>query len=246
MIPILTSIDLKHVASEDNSCYPFNLPWIKQFTKITFDAPITFLIGENGKGKSTLLEATAVSLGFNAEGGSKNFGFSTQITHSDLHKYLRIARSKPISAASFFFRSESFYNFASEIDKLDAEPAGSPFIKDSYGGKSLHNQSRGESILALVMHRFNSSGLYLLDEPEAGLSLQSQIAFMLRIQALASEGAQFIIATHSPFLLSLAGAKIFTFDTVQITSIEYKDTTQYILAKRLINDIRFIDNNQNI
>lgn len=243
MTTILTSIDLKQTALDGLDTYPFNLPWVKDFQKIDFNHPIIFLIGENGKGKSTLLEAIAVGLGFNAEGGSKNFGFSTRATHSVLHEYLRIARSKPISAASFFFRSESFYNFASEIDKLDSEPAGSPFIKDSYGGKSLHTQSRGESILALVMHRFNNSGLYLLDEPEAGLSLQSQIGFMLRIQALASEGAQLIIATHSPFLLSLAGAKIYTFDTDQISSIEYKDTTQYILAKRLINDAQFIDNN---
>jgi predicted ATPase len=243
MTTILTSIDLKQTTWDSLDTYPFNLLWIKNFQKLSFDNQITFLIGENGKGKSTLLEAIAVGLGFNAEGGSKNFGFSTRVTHSVLHEYLRIARSKPISAASFFFRSESFYNFASEIDKLDAEPAGSPFIKDSYGGKSLHIQSRGESILALVMHRFNGKGLYLLDEPEAGLSLPSQMAFMLRIQALAAEGAQFIIATHSPFLLSLADAKIYTFDTDQITSIEYKDTMQYVLAKRLINDIQFIDNN---
>jgi predicted ATPase len=240
---ILTSIDLKKSTVNNLNLYPFDLAWVKNFQKINFDNPITFLIGENGRGKSTLLEAIAVGLGFNAEGGSKNFGFSTRSTHSELHEHLRIARNKPISAASFFFRSESFYNFASEIDKLDAEPAGSPFIKDSYGGKSLHIQSRGESILALVMHRFNSSGLYLLDEPEAGLSLQSQMAFMLRIQALAAEGAQFIIATHSPFLLSLADAKIYTFDTDRITNIEYKDTIQYVLAKRLINDMRFIDNN---
>lgn len=243
MAPLLTSIDLKQFPIEIANSYPFNLTWIKNFQKIIFENQITFLIGENGKGKSTLLEAIAVGLGFNAEGGSKNFGFATRATHSVLHEYLRIARSKPVSAASFFFRSESFYNFASEIDKLDAEPAGSPFIKDSYGGKSLHIQSRGESILALVIHRFNGKGLYLLDEPEAGLSLPSQMAFMLRIQALAAEGAQFIIATHSPFLLSLADAKIYTFDTDQITSIEYKDTMQYVLAKRLINDIRFIDNN---
>lgn len=138
MTTILTSIDLKQTAWDSLNNYPFNLSWVKNFQKLSFDNPITFLIGENGKGKSTLLEALAVGLGFNAEGGSKNFGFSTRITHSDLHNYLRIARSKPIAATSFFFRSESFYNFASEIDKLDAEPAGSPFIKDSYGGKSLH------------------------------------------------------------------------------------------------------------
>jgi predicted ATPase len=240
MIPLLTCIDLKQFPIEIGDSYPFNLSWLKNFQKINFENQITFLIGENGRGKSTLLEAIAVGLGFNAEGGSKNFGFSTRATHSVLHEYLRIARSKPVSAASFFFRSESFYNFASEIDKLDAEPAGSPFIKDSYGGKSLHIQSRGESILALVMNRFNSKGLYLLDEPEAGLSLPSQMAFMLRIQALASEGAQFIIATHSPFLLSMPNVKIYTFDTDQITGIEYKDTMQYILAKRLLNDAQFI------
>ena len=243
MIPLLTSIDLKLLTVDILNNYPFNLNWIKNFEKLFFDTQITFLIGENGKGKSTLLEAVAVGLGFNAEGGSKNFGFSTRATHSVLHQYLRIARSKPLSPSSFFFRSESFYNFASEVDKLDDAPAGSPFIRDSYGGKSLHIQSRGESILALVMNRFNGSGLYLLDEPEAGLSLTSQMAFMLRIQALAAKGAQFIIATHSPFLLSLAGAKIYTFDTDRITNIEFKDTMQYILAKRLINDVQFIDNN---
>lgn len=240
MAPLLTSIDLKQFPIEIANSYPFNLTWMKNFQKLIFENQITFLIGENGKGKSTLLEAIAVGLGFNAEGGSKNFGFSTRATHSVLHEYLRIARSKPVSAASFFFRSESFYNFASEIDKLDAEPAGSPFIRDSYGGKSLHIQSRGESILALVMHRFNSNGLYLLDEPEAGLSIASQMAFMLRIQELANAGAQFIIATHSPFLLSISKAKIYTFDTEEISEIEYKNTMQYILAKRLINDNFYI------
>lgn len=241
MSSILKSIDLLPSVRDDKNKHPFNLVWVKDFKKIFFHESITFLIGENGKGKSTLLEAIAVNLGFNAEGGSKNFSFATRATHSKLHEHLRIARNKPVSAVSFFFRSESFYNFASEIDKLDDEPAGSPFIRDSYGGKSLHTQSRGESILSLVMHRFNKNGLYLLDEPEAGLSLSSQIAFMLRIQTLAAQGAQFIIATHSPFLLSLAGAEIYTFDTDQITRIEYKDTMQYILAKRLINDVNFIE-----
>lgn len=241
MQPILSSIELKTPSNDLLTEYPFNLSWIKNFQKLFFNTQVTFFIGENGKGKSTLLEAMAVSLGFNAEGGSKNFGFSTRNTHSCLHEYLRLARSKPVTGSSFFFRSESFYNFASEIDRLDAEPAGSPFIRDSYGGQSLHVQSRGESILALILNRFNKSGLYLLDEPEAGLSLTSQIAIMLRITELAADGAQFVIATHSPFLMAVPGAKIYSFDGDEIVACEYQKTMQYILAKRLITDAQFFD-----
>ncbi len=235
MPPILSSIELRLPSNDLLEVYPFNLAWVKNLKKLFFNKQVTFFIGENGKGKSTLLEAMAVSLGFNAEGGSKNFGFSTRSTHSCLHEHLRLARSKPITGSSFFFRSESFYNFASEIDRLDAEPAASPFIRDSYGGQSLHVQSRGESILALVLHRFNSSGLYLLDEPEAGLSLTSQIAIMLRMRELAAGGAQFVIATHSPFLLAMPDAQIYSFDEDEIVECEYKKTMQYVLAKRLIS-----------
>jgi predicted ATPase len=237
----LSSLELR--LSEDISLdeYPYNLPWIEGLARLTFDVPVTFFIGENGRGKSTLLEAIAVGLGFNAEGGSRNFVFSTQATHSNLYKHLRLARSKPVNSSGFFFRSESFYNLASEIDKLDAEPAGSPFIKDSYGGRSLHTQSRGESILALIMHRFNNTGLYLLDEPEAGLSLTSQVAIMLRIRDLAAAGAQFIIATHSPFLLALPAAKIYSFDGDSIEVLEYRQTIQYVLAKRFMSDELFLN-----
>jgi predicted ATPase len=237
----LSSLEMRLPVGVSLDEYPFNLPWIKGLARLVFDAPVTFFIGENGRGKSTLLEAIAVGLGFNAEGGSKNFGFSTQATHSDLYKCLRLARNKPVASSGFFFRSESFYNLASEIDKLDAEPAGSPFIKDSYGGKSLHTQSRGESILALVMHRFNDTGLYLLDEPEAGLSLTSQVAIMLRIRELAATGAQFIIATHSPFLLALPAARIYSFDGDFIEPVEYRQTIPYVLAKRFMSDDQFLN-----
>jgi predicted ATPase len=236
MSTILSSLELRLPEQTSLESYPFNLNWIPTLNKLLFKSKVTFFIGENGKGKSTLLEAIAVSLGFNAEGGSKNFGFFTRNTHSSLHQFLRLARNKPVTSNSFFFRSESFYNFASEVDRLDSEPAGSPFIRDSYGGKSLHMQSRGESILALVMNRFNKDGLYLLDEPEAGLSVASQIAIMLKIEELALAGAQFIIATHSPFLLALANAEIYSFDSDEISLIEYQQTMQFILAKRMLND----------
>ncbi len=241
MSTILSSLKLQLPEQTSLESYPFNLNWIPTLNKLLFNSKVTFFIGENGKGKSTLLEAIAVSLGFNAEGGSKNFGFFTRNTHSSLHQFLRLARNKPVTGNSFFFRSESFYNFASEVDRLDSEPAGSPFIRDSYGGKSLHMQSRGESILALVMNRFNKDGLYLLDEPEAGLSVASQIAIMLKIEELALAGAQFIIATHSPFLLALPNAEIYSFDSDEISLIEYQQTMQFILAKRMLNDKNYFN-----
>jgi predicted ATPase len=239
MPSILSSIELLPLDCAEKNLYPFNLPWISDFKKLIFNSQVTFFVGENGKGKSTLMEALAVNLGFNAEGGSKNFIFSTTATHSCLHKYLRLAKIKPVLGSSFFYRSESFYNFASEIDRLDSEPAGSPFVRDSYGGKSLHTQSRGESILSLIMNRFNATGLYLLDEPEAGLSLTSQMAIGMRISELAAKGAQFLIATHSPFLISIPNSEVFSFDEQEISVIEYKKTMQYILAKRMLSDFQF-------
>lgn len=146
--------------------YPFNIPTLQHFKKITFHPKVTYLIGENGMGKSTLLEAIAVNLGFNAEGGSKNFNFNTEATHSSLHNYLKISKGTHRMRDGFFLRSESFYNLASEIDSRDLEP-GENLIISSYGGKSLHKQSHSESFWALFMNRFGGSGLYILDEPES-------------------------------------------------------------------------------
>jgi predicted ATPase len=187
--------------------YPFTIPAIEGLDRLVFARPVTFLVGENGAGKSTLLEAIATKWGLNPEGGSKNFNFSTRDSHSALHQHLRLTRSAQRPADAYFLRAESYFNVATEIEKLDREPGGPPIIS-SYGGKSLHDQSHGESFFALFMHRMGAGGFYLFDEPEAALSPQRQLAFLTRLHDLVQAGSQFIIATHSPILMALPGAAI--------------------------------------
>ncbi|MCI0362332.1 MAG: AAA family ATPase [Phycisphaerales bacterium] len=144
--------------------YPFNIPAIRGMNVLPLHPAVTFLIGENGSGKSTLLEAMATQLGFNPEGGSKNFNFSTRQSHSELWKYLELPRDGAHrSSDGFFLRAESYFNVASELERLGISLR-------SYGGRSPHEQSHGESFLSLMQHRFKWGGIYLLDEPEAALS----------------------------------------------------------------------------
>jgi predicted ATPase len=157
------------VASFDQ--YPFCLPAVRTLQQIDLHPKVTYFVGENGSGKSTLLEAIAVSLGFNAEGGSKNFRFDTRRSHSVLNEYLRIVKGVKRPRTGFFLRAESFFNVASEIERLDEGPGGPPVI-NSYGGRSLHEQSHGESFLALMLERFSRQGLYVLDEPEAAHAIE--------------------------------------------------------------------------
>lgn len=205
--------------------YPFDLPVVKFLDKIDFHEHVTFLVGENGTGKSTLLEAIATQYGFNPEGGSRNFHFATQETHSCLGDFIRLAKfGKPKDG--YFLRAESFYNMATEIDVLDKIP-GCPPLLPSYGGVSLHEQSHGESFFSLFMNRFGGSGIYLLDEPEAALSPQRQLAFLIRLDELVKSGSQFIIATHSPILLAYPHAKIIQITENGIEEIDYKKTEHY-------------------
>lgn len=177
--------------------------WLKEH-RLMLDTPVTFLVGENGSGKSTLLEAIAVSCGFNAEGGTRNFTFSTRATHSELGEYITVAKRR-YPRDGFFLRAESFYNVATNIDEMDEEPSFSPRLIDSYGGVSLHSQSHGESFLALVQNRFGGEGLYLLDEPEAALSPTRQLTLLGEMYQLVERDSQFIIATHSPILMAYPG-----------------------------------------
>ncbi len=199
--------------------YPFCLPAIAALERIDLHPKVSFFVGENGSGKSTLLEAIAVSLGFNAEGGSKNFNFATRRSHSELHEYLRIAKGIKRPRDGYFLRAESFFNVATEIDNLN--------VVDSYGGRSLHEQSHGESFLALLMERFGGQGLYILDEPEAALSPQRQLAVLSRIHDLVLDGSQFIIATHSPILMAYPQARIFQCSGEGITEVAYEETEHY-------------------
>ena len=207
-LPYLQHITLKREQIGAFDSYPFSIPAVRGLSEIKFAKEVTILVGENGSGKSTLLEAIAVALGFNAEGGTVNFQFQTRETHSELHKYLRLARSFKRYRDGFFLRAESFYNVATNIDEIDESGGGRPLIQ-SYGGKSLHHQSHGESFLALMLNRFGGNGLYLLDEPEAALSPTRQMTVLSRMFQLIRQKSQFIIATHSPILMAYPGALIY-------------------------------------
>ena len=210
--------------------YPFCLPAVSRLEALDLHPQMNFFVGENGSGKSTLLEAIAVSTGYNAEGGTRNFSFGTRESHSDLHEHLRIAKGFRKPRDGFFLRAESFFNVATEIEKLDEGPGGPPII-GSYGGRSLHEQSHGESFLALLMKRFGGQSLFMLDEPEAALSPQRQLAALARMHALVRQKSQFIIATHSPILMAYPDAAIFHFSAEGIQRVAYEDTEHYRVTR---------------
>ena len=231
----IRSIQLTSDIPEEN--YLSGLKIVKYLGKskeISFPKPVTIFVGENGTGKSTLLEAIAVSAGYNAEGGSKNFNFSTKNTTSNLADHLALSRIG-YEKDGFFLRAESFYNVASQVEDLHLNLA-------QYGGKSLHEQSHGESFLALVQNRFRGNGLYILDEPEAALSPSRQLTLLLEIKRLADQNSQFIISTHSPLLLSFPGAAVYQIDESGIHSVRYDETEHFLLMKRFLNDPQHILN----
>lgn len=202
---------------------------------LEFDRPVTFLVGENGAGKSTLLEGVAVACGFNPEGGTRNFSFSTRATHSVLGEYLTPARRR-YPRDGFFLRAESFYNVATNIDEMDEAPSFGPRLIDSYGGVSLHKQSHGESFLALIQNRFGGEGLYLLDEPEAALSPSRLLTLLGEMDLLVKKNSQFIVATHSPILMAFPKARIYELSEQGIRAVEYRETEHYQLTKRFLEN----------
>jgi len=220
---------------KDRSAFPFSLPVISRLKEIEFHPKVTFLIGENGSGKSTLIEALAVAWGFNAEGGSKNFNFKTHLSHSDLHKYLRLSKSVRRAKDGFFLRAESYFNVATEIERLDQEPANSPPIIDYFGGVSLHGQSHGESFFALLENRISGHGLYIFDEPEAALSPSRQMSMLTRMHDLIANKSQFIIATHSPILMAYPDAWIYQIGPKGLDRVAYEDTEHFQVTKDFLN-----------
>lgn len=204
-------------------------------TRIEFETGITGIIGPNGSGKSTILEAIAVALGFNPEGGSRNFRFGTRPSHSELHQYVRAVRSIQRPRDGFFLRAESYFNVATEIERIDAEPGPGAPIGPAFGPRALHEQSHGESFLALVEHRFRGNGLYLLDEPEAALSPMRQMTLLSRLQALVEMRSQFIIATHSPILLAYPGATIYECTPAGIQRRTYEETEHFRVTRDFLN-----------
>ena len=208
---------------------------LKQMGELSFQNPVTFLVGENGVGKSTLIEGIAVAMGFNPEGGSINFSFSTEDSHSDLHRFLTVSKGIKRRKDGYFLRAESYYNVASNIDQLDREPGLGARLVDSYGGKSLHHQSHGESFLSLIEHRFGGNGIYILDEPEAALSPMRMMELICHIHNLVEQNSQFIISTHSPILMAYPGAEVLQISEKGIESVPYEETEHFRLTRQFLN-----------
>ncbi len=222
----------------DEGSYLRSLPAVKYLIKnekLRLSSDVTFFVGENGTGKSTLIEAIAVASGFNPEGGSRNFTFSTNDSHSELWKHLTVAKTA-FPKDGFFLRAESFYNLASNIDEMDSEFSFGPPVIDSYGGTSLHKQSHGESFMALVQNRLGGNGLYIFDEPEAALSPMKLMALMVEMDRLVKKNSQFIIATHSPILMAFPGASVLEFSEHGIESVNYKETEHYAVTKQFLDN----------
>lgn len=229
--PFVDYVDILHGRTVLESAYVAEIPAIRATSRLKLHPKATFFVGENGSGKSTLLEAIAVADGFNAEGGTRNFNFVSRASHSDLYKWIRLGRGVRGKRRSdgFFFRAESFYNVSTEIERLGLVSSGSP-----YGDVSYHNQSHGESMLHLFTDRLRGDGLYLFDEPEAALSPQRQLAFLVGMHELIERESQFVIATHSPIIMAYPEALIYHFDSEGIHEIQYEDTEHYRVTRAFL------------
>lgn len=218
------SIDWDKIESDS---YLRTIEPIRSIKELEFTSPITFFSGENGSGKSTLLEAVAIAAGFNPEGGTKNYHFSTYDSHSELYNAIRLAKGYRKSGWGYFLRAESFYNVATkERDYADA----------AHPSQRLHEQSHGESFLATAQKHLKPNGLYLLDEPEAALSPQRQLALLMELYTCAKQNSQFIIVSHSPILLGMPNAQILSFDHGQVHACSYEETESYQVMELFINN----------
>lgn len=238
--PAVRGIDARHFllrvqfrpeAEPDWGGYPFNVPAVRAIETIEFHPAVTCFVGENGSGKSTIVEALASIMDLNPEGGTQNFRFATRASHSSLASALRAVRgpARPDQHNRFFLRAESFYNVATQVEDLGLE-------LEYWGGKSFHEQSHGESFMALMLHRFGPRGFYILDEPESALSPARQLAMLARMHQLIEDGSQFIIATHAPILMAYPGARIYALNEQGITEQSLRETDHYRIAIDFLRD----------
>ena len=211
----------------DDDSYLKKIEAFKGIERLEFHNSITFFVGENGSGKSTLLEAIAIAHGFNPEGGTKNYFFSTHDTHSELYDVIRISRGYRKEKWGYFLRAESFYNVATQEEE---------YADIEHPSARYHEKSHGESFLELAQNNLRANGLYLFDEPEAALSPQRQLTLLMEIYRCAKEGAQFFIATHSPILLGIPDADIYCFDNGSIHLCAYEETESYQVTEMFINN----------
>ncbi len=236
VVPYLASIRTVSDRLPAEPVFPFTLPFVPNLD-LSFTKPVTFFLGENGTGKSTLLEAIAVLCKLPVSGGGRNELGDSHGPEQDsaLSRVLRPSfRRHPRDG--YFLRAEFQAHFASLLDKRRADPdfLGDPYAR--YGGRSLHQRSHGEAFLALLQHRI-SQGLYLFDEPEAALSPQRQLALLtLMHDGLRSRRAQFVIATHSPILLTFPDAAIVNFDDPALPLVCLEDTPHYQITRGILED----------
>lgn len=226
-MPFLREIQLRRDKVADFGVDPFSIPAVRTLETLAFSPGLTCLAGENGSGKSTLIEAIAILAGFNPEGGTKNFSHAYDRTESNLAEFLRPVRNARRKKSGFFLRAESMFNLFSEANKLGVQ---------RYGWEDPHRMSHGESFLYLVRERFKSNSLFVLDEPEAALSPQRQLALLKLIHERIGQGCQFIVATHSPILLGYPGTLIHWLDGDGIRQIDFRETKHYQVTKRFLDD----------
>jgi predicted ATPase len=234
--PPLTRIALRRETVTDWSAYPFTVPVVRAFDRIDVKSRVLCFVGENGTGKSTLLEAIAEYSGFALAGGSPNMTAPLARTShvAALADALVMSWTSRVRPA-YFLRAESFTDVATYLDDIVLDD---PRAYQPYGGKSLHAQSHGESFFSLFLHRINSGGLYLMDEPEAALSYARQLALVLRIRDLlaAHPATQFIIASHSPIILAFPGAQLVNFDGERLHEVTFRETDGYVVGSRFFAD----------
>ena len=237
---MLKKITLLRERVEDWTAYPFSVPTIASLKELEIRSRIVFFAGENGSGKSTLLEAIAAHYGFGSEGGNRSLRFETSESSRSVEPLTRALRLSfnMRTGKGFYFRAESLFSLATQIDEWDSDPGIGGRIINSYGGVSLHQHSHGETFFTVLDHKFRDSGLFLLDEPEAALSPQRQLSFLILIHDTLRrfKDAQFLISTHSPVLLGYPGAQILSFDEGKLHEISYEDTAPMQIVRRFVND----------
>ena len=216
------------IGEVDTSVYPFSIPAVRGLPSLSLSNPVTFFVGENGSGKSTIVESIAVAAGFNAEGGTKNYNFSSQDTTSELKDAMTLIRGYRREKYGYFLRAESFYTTANYAE------SGTAFGPILFDGKRIHEQSHGEAFMSII-DTFRP-GLFIFDEPESALSPQKQLTLILAINQLVMQGSQFIIATHSPILLSYPKAVIFQLSDTGAEQVRYQATDHFRITRDFLND----------
>lgn len=218
----------------DYQSFPFCLPVIRNLNRLELDSSVTFFVGDNGTGKSTLIEAIAIAYGLNPEGGSRNMRFKTYDSHSSLSEYITIEKGAYVPKDKYFLRAETLYNLSNEVEALQ--------LYDAYGGSSLHSMSHGESFLTIIKNRFFGKGLYIMDEPESALSPVGLMSLLCCIHDLVkNRKSQFIIATHSPILTAYPKASILQFNEYGIESVSYEQSELVCLYKSFMNNTMMIE-----